>query len=281
MEEIDSIVEQTEASSNNEIPMTEDVPRETSSSPEEALQEFKFNAYGKEIKVPYNDPRLTQWLSMGYEAPNRFGELNKKLADYDKQLKDYTGKYQQLESKYNEFKQIDDWARSNPDKWNALTEQWKQQVSQMNPVQLPPELQQKLEQHDQILTQFQQEQVARRHQAEDQALGTEIESIRKNYPNLDFDAPDQTGRSLEYRILEYATQNGIPSFRAAFRDYCFDQLTKKAEEQGREKVSRTMSQTTKAGLLGKSPAPKQSAQADITGKNYDQIHEMILQSMGL
>lgn len=279
MEEIDQIVEQTEDSSNNEIPMESDVPRETEPTP--APQEFVFNAYGREVRVPQNDPRINQWLSMGYEAPNKFGELNKKIADYDRQLKDYNGRYQQLETKYNEFKQIDDWARSNPEKWQALTDQWKQQVSQMNPAQLPPELKQKIEQHDQILNHFQQEQLARRNQAEDQALTGEIESIRKQYTNLDFDAPDNSGKSLEYRILEYATQNGIPSFRAAFRDYCFDQLTNKAEEKGREKVSRAMPQTVKNGLLGKAPAPRRSAQPEITGKNYDQIHEMILQSMGL
>lgn len=272
MEDIDAIAEQVEQSTNSEIPMSEDVPRETSEqSPEEALQEFKFNAYGKEIKVPYNDPRINQWLSMGYEAPNRFGELNKRIQESQKQLQEWQNKYQTLEGSFNTYRDVDNWAKANPQQWQSLTEAWRQQVSQMNPAQLPPEVQQKLEQHDQILTQFQQEQVARRHQAEDQALGTEIESIRKSYPNLDFDAPDQTGRSLEYRILEYATQNGIPSFRAAFRDYCFDQLTKKAEEQGREKVSRTMSQTTKAGLLGRDPAPKRSSQADITGKNYDPL----------
>lgn len=279
MEELESIVQEAEASSNNDIPMGDETPQVETEAPQ-TIPEFKFTAYGKEIKIPQNDPRINQWLSMGYEAPNRFGELNKKIQAYEKQLQEGTSKYQQLEQSLNSYKDVDNWAKANPEQWQSLTDAWRQQLNQ-NPAQLPPEVKQKLEQHDQILNQFQQEQVARRHQAEDHALGTEIESIRKSNPNLDFDAPDQTGRSLEYRILEYATQNGIPSFRAAFRDYCFDQLTKKAEEQGREKVSRTMSQTTKAGLLGRDPAPQRSTQVNVQGKNYDQIHEMILQSMGL
>lgn len=279
MEDIEAVIQEAEASTNNEIPMGEDVPRETEQI-QEIPQEFKFTAYGKEIKIPHNDPRINQWLSMGYEAPNRFGELNKKIQASEKQLSEWSNKYQQLEQSLTSYKDVDNWAKANPEQWQSLTDAWRQQLNQ-NPAQLPPEVKQKLEQHDQILNQFQEEQVARKNSAEDQALGTEIESIRKSYPNLDFDAPDQSGRSLEYRILEYATSNGIPSYRAAFRDYCFDQLTKKAEEQGREKVSKTMSQTTKAGLLGKSPAPSRSSQVNVVGKNYDQIHEMILQSMGL
>lgn len=275
LNEIDSIVNEANNSSNNEIPMEgvpEEIPQETQAP--QTPQEFEFTSFGKQVKVPYNDPRVKQWLSMGYEAPNKFGQLNRELENYKQQA----GRFQEYEKLY---KPIDDWARKNPEQWQSLSQNWQEQINQNRSQGLPPELMQKLDKHEQILTQVQQQEEARRIQAFDQRLDGEVESIRKENPHLDFSAIDQSGNSLEARILDHGLRNGIPSFRAAFRDYCHDNLVKFAEERGKQSAGRTMSKSTKEGLLGKSSTPSRGSTPDLKSKNYDQIHEMILESMGL
>lgn len=278
--QLDSIVEQTELSTNQEIPM-EASPQEATQETQSLPQEYEFQSNGQTIKAPIE--KILRWAAMGHAAPNRIGELSKKLSDYEGRIKQYEP-YEKV------YKPIDEWAKSNPDKWGKLVESWQQaqygvlpqtnQQGQTNTqLNLPPEVIQKLQSHDQILTEFQQEKQVQRERASDQSLDRDIQSIRKSFSNIDFDAPDANGNSLEFQILEHATKNGIPSFRAAFRDYCFDHLT----QMGKEKAAQaSIPQKTKAGLLGKDPTPAQGRPlVNLKNRNYDQIHEAILAELGL
>lgn len=247
-----------DTSTNSEIPMTSG-PEETLDNapvapPQSEIQEFSFNADGRDIKVPLNDPRIKQWAAMGYSAPNKMGQLNSQL----EKLKSENQGYQE---KYKPFMEMDDWSRKNPEAWQKLDQLWRQQLSGMSPQQradLPPEVKQEIQAIKEGLTEIQQEKVEQRNRVADQTLDQEIGSIRKSYPNLDLHTPDQNGNSLEYKVLQHGIQNGIPNFTAAFRDYCFDHLTKMAEEKGREGAGKQLSKAKSLGLQGKSPAPNGS-----------------------
>lgn len=283
--DIDALVASTELSTNNEIPMEGNAPPEQEAAPS-TPQEYEFDYSGQKIKAPIE--KVLKWASMGYGAPNKIGELQKQVNDYQGKFK----KYEQYDQTYG---QIDQWAAQNPEKWKALFEGWR--ASQFgadpnaaaNPEQLraslPPEVLQELQaSRDWREKQIQNEQTQKTQRA-DQSLDKEIVSIRKQYPTLDFDAPDEGGKSLEYQILQHGIKNGIPSFRASFRDYCFDKLGNFSESKGREQGSRAMSPKTKAALLGKDPAASTRGDRPVTDfvktRNYDQIHEHILQEMGL
>jgi hypothetical protein len=277
---IDAIVESVEQSTNNEIPM-ESTPNEmVPPVVEQAPQEFEFTAEGRTYKGDIE--KLKRWAQMGVTAPNKFGELSKKLSDYE-------GRFKQYEQYDNVYKPIDEWARANPDKWNSLLQSWQQAQFGVQPPQpgqqgqtpqLPPELIQKIQGLEQFKTSFEKQQETQRIQAADQSLDGEIGEIRKQFSHIDFDAPDESGLSLEYQVLKHATDNGIPSFRAAFRDYAFDRLTKMSESKGRQGAG--VSPQTKAALLGKNPtAARGQNTPDLKGKNYDQIHSMILQEFGI
>lgn len=274
--DLDSIVAQTELSTNNEIAMEAAPEQIEAAAP--TIQEYEFQHNGQAIKAPIE--KVLRWASMGYGAPQKFGELSNKIKDYEGRLKGY-------EDYDKTYKPIDEWAKSNPDKWRALFDGWQQaqygNVPQQGQptAQIPPELIQKVQQLDQRFAEQDKRDFEQRNIQNDQRLDQEVVSIRKSFPNIDFDAPNQQGNSLEYQILEHATKNGIPSFRAAFRDYCFDQLNSMSESKGREKTA--LSPKTRAGLLGKDPAPAGRGQSipDLKNKNYDQIHELILAEMGL
>lgn len=282
LNDIDSIVASAEASTNQEIPMEGTAPEVEAAPPQPTEYEFEYE--GRQIKAPVE--KILKWASMGYGAPNRIGELSKKISDYD-------GKFKQYEQYDKVYKPIDEWAKSNPDKWQSLVSGWQQaqygvlpnqttpeQVQQTS--QLPPEVIQKLQEFDNRFQQQDQEKTVLRQKEADQGLDGEIQSIRKQFSNLDFDAPDERGNSLELQILEHATKNGIPSYRAAFRDYCFDKLNSFSENKGRENASKAVSPKTKAGLLGKDQAPSRSRSApDLRGRNYDQIHQMVLEELGI
>lgn len=266
-DELDQIVASMDESTNNEIPMT-GAPPESSPPPSEPAPspDFAFNADGREIKVPLNDPRIKQWAAMGYSAPQRMGQLNSELQKYQNQLKE-------SETKYKPFMEMDDWSRKNPEAWQKLDQLWRQQLSGMTPqqqAQLPPEVQQKIDAVAQKVEGFEQERIEQRNRVADQNLDQEIGSIRKSYPNLDFVTPDQNGNSLEYKVLQHGIQNGIPNFTASFRDYCFDQLNKMAEEKGRTGAGQSLTKARNGGLQGKTPAPNGKGRAlDLgTGKQY-------------
>jgi len=283
--EIESILSSVDQSTNNEIPM-EATPQETAPAQVEQSappQEYEFESEGRKYRGDVE--RLKRWAQQGVSAPNKIGELAKKLSDYESKFKSY-------EAYDKTYKPIDEWAKANPDKWQSLFTSWQQSQygapatpqqadATQQQFRIPPELIQKIEAHDQDLSQWKQEKENQKIQMADQSLDSEINSIRKQYSNIDFDAKNQNGSSLEYQILEHATRNGIPSFRAAFRDYCFDQVQKMSESKGRETVG--ISPKTKAGLLGKDPTPAMDSRKgpDLRSRNYDQIHQLILQDMGL
>lgn len=278
---IDGLVEGIEASTNNDIPM-EAAPEATGRpepQPAPAPQEYEFEASGKKIKAPVD--KLLKWASMGYDAPNKIGELSRQLQERD-------GKLKSLEQYQKTYAPIDEWATKNPDKWKSLFENWQQAQFGANPAQnpearahVPPEIIQKLQEYDQRWQKLDEREQTLKTERADQGLTSEIESIRKQFTNLDFDAPDERGNSLEYQILEHATKNGIPSFRAAFRDYCFDKLNQFSETKGLEKGQKALPQKTKAGLLGKDPAPNRATRPVselIKNNSYDRIHEFILEN---
>lgn len=246
----------------------------------QAPQEYEFESEGRKYKGDI--AKLTRWAQHGVNAPNKIGELSKRVQDYEAKIKGY--------AEYDKtYKPIDEWAKQNPDKWQSLVSSWQQaqyggatqsQATEQMKAQLPPELLQTVNELKEFKSNFEQEKIVQKQQAADQGLDGEITSIRKQFSNFDFDAPDEHGNSLEYQILEHATKNGIPSFRAAFRDYCFDKLAQVSESKGLERGSKSMPPKTKAGLLGKDPAPNKGRPVGdlIRGKNYDQLHEFILKN---
>lgn len=275
-DEIDEIISGLDASTNEERPMSapESLETQAPAVQQPEPQEFSFNADGRDIRVPLNDPRIKQWAAMGYSAPTRMGQLNQQIQKYESQVKEY-------DSKYKPFMEMDEWSRKNPEAWQRLDGLWREQLSGMSPqqqAQIPPEVKQKLDAVAEKVEAFEQEKIEQRNIRADQSLDQEIGSIRKTYPNLDLTTPDKNGNSLEYKVLQHGIQNGIPNFTASFRDYCHDQLVKLAEDRGREGAGKSLSRAKNLGLQGRSPAPNGShgrASNLGTGKQYAEVDDIL------
>lgn len=246
-------------------------------TPAQIAQEYSFKYGGKEIKAPIE--KILRWAEQGYEAPQKIGDLNKQIESWkskDTQLKELEGKY----------KTVDDYVRQNPDwfnyiqqEYNNRTSQQQQQAPNMNGV---AELKSMFEQQKSALDSLLQDKEQARIKQEDEQYSQNFESIKKQYPKVDFNTADASGKSLEYKVLEYANKNGINNFTTAFKDFYFDDLIKLKEEEAKEGFMKNKQANSKLGILGISstPSPK-SKSGYVKGKTYDQLEQEALFELGL
>lgn len=295
----DALLSSIESGGNHDIPMhgpeepaapaaqgaetPEAQPKaETQPAPTPA-DEIEFQHDGKAIKIARNDPRLITWLQQGYNYPQAIAKERQRVEQ----------ERQAFEKQYSPYKTIDEYAKQNPDWWSHVQQAFEQRDAQPKAGDSPELAQIKAQLRQEIMAEIkpiqekftsieqkeQAEQVAR----EDQALGSEIQSIREQYSNLDWQSPDQAGMTLEQRIIKHAIENKIESFRAAFRDYSFDHLAKLHEERGKETVQKDIQQRQKLGIIGQSSTPKKGIKPaeNVKTKSYDDLMREAKEEYGI
>lgn len=243
--------------------------------------DWSFDHNGQKVTVDTAEKAKT-WLNLGHNYSQRAQELNKtqsQLAQERQQLQDkYKG--------YDRFSDLDQYAKQNPDWWNHVQQSWQQRQTHGVDPQLRTVLQpvlERLQQTESFLADLKQQRVVEDHARQDQALEAEIGEIRKAYPNIDLAAADETGSSLEFRVIKHANDNGIQSFRAAFRDYLHDRLVTEAQAAGRAAIAKDTQAKAKAGILGQTSAPVKGLQPaqNVRGKSYSQLAQEALAEYGI
>jgi hypothetical protein len=265
--DVDKLYDDAMNEGDSEIPMTSEpeVVPEAPAAPQ--IPELEFTYKNKQIKTKFDDPKLKGWVSQGYDYAQR-------MQEFTSQQKEFEGRQKAVGEIETKFKDINDWATANPDKWNSLFDTWKksQESATAPQVQLPPEITQKLEKYDQFIQKLELKEQTEIVQREDSELDAEIKSVREQYPHLDFDAPTHDGKSLEFKVVEYGASKGIKSFADAFYAFNHKNLFKLAEEKGKETVSKDIQKKTKLGLLGKTPIPtKTMSRPDVSNQSYEDI----------
>lgn len=251
----------------------------------QAASEFAFTVGGKEIKVDLGKDRekLIRWAQQGYDAPNQLGKLRQELQTWQKKFQESEPKWKEIESKYGE---IDSYMRQNPQFWDHVTQSWQNRSQAMNDPANPltpmiQQLSQKYETIEQKLARIEQAEQQKVMAQEDSAYQKEFEELKTAYPQIDFATPDDQGKSLEYKVLEYAQENGIRKFTTAFRDFYHDDLMKMREESAKEKVVRDKQKNSKLGILGITQQPTRKSSDDVRGKSWDQLADDIKQEYKL
>jgi len=277
--DVDALLNQIESPGSSEIPMTAaGAEPSVAQAPPQPPQEYEFTANGKPIKAPLD--KILQWASQGYDYPQKMAELNRRQQEFEAQqraLKEIEGRY----------KPIDDYVRENPQWWEHVESSWKQREQAFDPnnpiAQEIQALRSRLGEQDQIIQEWKQEREQRRIQTEDAQYQEQMESIRKEFPNLDLTTPGADGKSLEYKVLEYAQKEGIRNFKTAFRDFYHDEILKLHAERAKEESAKDLQKKTKLGLLGKSPTPQQSLAPvqNLKSKSYESILDEVKAELGL
>lgn len=278
-EQIDSLVDRAESSTNREIPMTE-AERETPATPAPKDDKFiEFMHEGKPVKATVDE--VVKWAQMGRNYPQKAQALNQAKAKWEAERADW-------EQKYSPYKQIDEWATQNPDKWTALQNQWKginsPQAGTPTGTQVDPKIQAleaKLGQFEQFIQQTAAEKAAIQSSQEDQKLDTDLKSLKDQYKDIDFDTLDEEGKSLEFKVLEHATQNGIQNVKTAFRDFYHDQLLARERTSGQQAVAKGIQKNAKMGILGTSPTPRKgfSAPTNLKTQSYEDLAREAIEEM--
>ena len=236
---------------------------------QQAIQEYSFNYGGKEVKAPIE--KILKWASQGYEAPNKIGELNKQIESW----KSKEATLKELESKYGD---VDKYVRENPQWWDFVSKQYEQNAQQAQlQSQMTPELmalKQKVDELDQYKNNIVQQQ-------EDAEYNKQFSELKKQYASVDFTTPDDSGKSLEYKVLEYANANGIRKFSTAFKDFYHDELVKIAAESAKEKLINDKQSKSKLGILNISSAPTKRTTDSVRGKSYGDLEREALAELGI
>jgi len=242
-------------------------------------QEFEWN--GKKV-TPEREDQVRTWLSQGYNYSQRMAEVNRQRSDWEKKL----AASEERGTKLSQYEKVDSYVKENPDWWKHVQESFENRKTHGLAPELQPVLQpilKELEETKSFIQSWQQEREQEQFRQADTALEQEIDSVRKSYPNTDLSSRDETGKTLELRILEHAKQIGTTSFRAAFRDLLHDQLVDLAKADGKAALAQGQVQAAKKGIIGQTPAPVKGIKPaqNVRGKGYGDLAKEALAEFGI
>jgi hypothetical protein len=246
-------------------------------------KEWEFDWNGKKI-APDSREKLMTWASQGHNYSQRMAEVNKREREFQSLGEKYKG--------FDRYSEIDQFAKSNPEWWKFVESQWHQRSAfqpggEAQPLDprleaLLTPLQQKIEQLSQWKETAEEQAAREAQERQDKALEADIQSIRDAHPTIDFDAVDETGRTLESRICAHGAEIGTTSFRAAFRDYLHDQLVESAKAQSLAVQTKTKTAPAAPGTTTVTSTPrKPPGPAPVKGKSWDDVTQMALRDHGI
>ena len=230
---------------------TEPQPSETNTT--QQVQMFKYPANGREIEEPLDV--ILKRASQGYNYAQH-------MEGFKRQQTELEQKRLQVEEQEKRWREYDEYARSNPEWANHVRNAWENRTSFNSNEQtgvnqnLPPEIVAELNELKQFRNEFKTHQENLKREREDLALNEQIESVRKEYPDIDLSYTDpESGKSLEWQIIEHAQANGISNFKSAFRDFYHDKLMSRAVTKAKEDAAKELQTRQQKGFIAQSDTP--------------------------
>jgi hypothetical protein len=269
----DELLESVEQSSDGPI-------QDEAQQAPQTMDEFELTVGGKQIKAKRD--QLIQWAQQGYSAPGQLSKLTRELDSYKKKWTEFEPQYKTLQEKYGP---VDEYVRQNPQFWDHVLKSYEQRNQVLGDTSNPlagmvTDLQKQVQDLIQYKNQIEERQVKHQTAQEDQAYLSTLDEMQKAYPDIDFTSPDEEGRSLEYKVLEYAHENGIKNFKTAFRDFYHEELVKRSESKAKEALLKDKQKNTKLGILGVTPTPtKRTETKNVRNKSYDDLAQEALEEL--
>jgi hypothetical protein len=276
------------------VPSETAAPEATAAAAQPVSPGFSFKSMDEllkhQLEFPYKGKQIKEDLatilkraSSGYDYAQKMNGFNQERSEWEKKVQEA----QALNQKWSRF---DEYAKQNPDWYNHWENAWQNRGQNLTEApaadsnieaKINALLESRLAPVNELISQQEQQKQRMQVDNEDRELSEQIESIRKSYPNLDFDRTDpESGKSLEYKIMEFATQNGIKRFDHAFRAFYHDELVKLEREAAKDALSRETQAKTKAGIVPQGTAP-QKAPPSLKGMNYEHVTELAARELGI
>lgn len=266
------------AQQGSDTPANDVKPEVNAPSPEPQMYEYTAN--GRTVKEPLE--MILKRASQGYHYSQQMEALNRERQEIERIKKE--------NESLSQWKRYDDYAREHPD-WNKhFQESWEKRSSYQQEMQDDPMFQRIVELENQLKSYQESYQdkfktydsflEKAQYEKDEQALNTEIKGVREAYKHLDFDTPDGTGRTLEYRVLEHMKNQQIPSFKTAFRDLYFEDALKAEGERVKKSAADEIQRRTKSGILGVSSTPQMKAETK-RPSTYEEAADFAKKELGL
>jgi len=217
-------------------------------------QMHKYKALGKEIEEPLDT--ILKRAGMGYDYAQKMQEFKSQQDQFKTQQDEFKaqqGKWEQYENYSKENPEWADHVRSAWENRGTFGQAQQPEASGETNTSLPPEFQQKINQFDEFMNNVNQERQLNAEAKEDATLSEAIAAVQKEYPDIDMSYSDPTtGMTREMAVLQHAKQNGINSFRAAFRDLHFDQIVARQVTASKDATIKEIQERNKKGHIADS-----------------------------
>lgn len=224
---------------------------------------------GQKMAVPAD--KQVPLMQMGLNYSEKMRALNVERQQFE------TAKAQITEAE-RYYGEIDKVAKANPQWWQHVQAEYAKFRGQAgNATSNPaasnesPEVRAALSEIHDLKAQLQgylekssKEAELKQHQSEDAELDNQITAFSKEHPELDWMTADESGLVLADRIVVHAHKNGINNYRAAARDFLFNDLVARRELKVKEDQAKTIQAKTKAGVVTAKGKPNGLTQP----KNY-------------
>jgi hypothetical protein len=234
---------------------------------------FEYSAAGRVVKEPRD--LVLKRASMGYDYAQ-------KMEAFKKEQEAFAAERTRLDQEISPLKPILDYAKQNPEWEKHVRESWEKREEFKNGTleTLDPVLREELGQVRNFIKEYENERLNKQRESEDNKLIGSIQAVQKEFPDIDLKQADEQGRTLEYRVLDHANKNGINSFKAAFRDYMFDDIISRKAEAAKEALAKELASRTKSGLLGTTQAPIMNGSVETKSKSWNDLTNMALKEIG-
>jgi hypothetical protein len=268
---------------------TNEIPAEASQQPagETTTDEtHKINWNGEERELPLN--KILEYAQQGYDYNFKMRDLNKSQDDFKTQQQ----QFQEQQAALKEYQEVQEWAKANPDLWNHAVQSFRQAQSGQTNTQeqgsadFSPQamsvingLNDKITQLESKFGKIEEVTQTQQQQAEDDALDAQIKGVMNKYPDWDWATRDENGHTLEDRTTQYAINNGISDFEAAFKTAHYDQLIERAKLSAKEELGKTVAKQAKVPTNGVKPGLTNAT--DIRTKSYEDLTREALEELGI
>lgn len=269
---VDEMFAETEQSAET-APEASGIPEgQTAETPAADEPQYSYTANGAECTEPLSV--ILQRASQGYNYSQQMESVKAQQAAIEERERNA----QEIEARWSD---VNSYAQENPDWWNHVNQSWQAAQTGAQPAdndQLASAIQPIRAEIDEIKNVVNDVKgfVGQARQAqEDQTYAQEVKSVQEAYPYIDLTATNEAGESVEHQVLRHARENGIGSFRAAFRDYKHDQIVAHASTQADEARQTAIQQQRRQGIMGVSPTSrKQDGPVDHKRYTDAQLVEM-------
>lgn len=226
---------------------------------------FKLKYRGSEV-TPRDYNHAVQLMQKGWSYEQAMAQVNAQKQEIESQKQAYE-QYAKLDKAFKEnpaFAQRIQQMYAESMGMAQANQQQQQQMQQQYAI--PPQLSQELSQMRQFIAQEQERRA-------DSEVQQEIQSLKSQFSNEQWDAVTETGHTFLYDVLNHAKENRFPNLMAAYRDYTYDRVANNARMQGVQQAAQQRQQQVRRGVIGAaSPKPPASVKPEYNpNMSYDDI----------